>query len=89
MSGEACVADPGLMVFQDIVLRGFWLTRYLAWAPRADILQLYADLEDLVERDQLVGAADSVFAAENVKAALARAEEAGGKGKVFVRFRPE
>lgn len=89
MSGEACVANPGLLVFQDIVLRGFWLTRYLASAPRPDILQLYADLEGLVERDQLAGAVDSVFAAGNVKAAVARAGEVGGRGKVFVRFRPE
>jgi NADPH:quinone reductase-like Zn-dependent oxidoreductase len=89
MSGEACVVNPGLMVFQDIILRGFWLTRYLASAPRPDILQLYADLERLVEGDQLAGAVDSMFAAEDVKAAVVRAGEVGGKGKVFVRFRPE
>jgi NADPH:quinone reductase-like Zn-dependent oxidoreductase len=89
MSGEANLVNPGLMVFQDIVLRGFWLTRYLASAPRPDILRLNTDLEGLVECDQLAGAVDSVFAAEDVKAAVARAGEAGGNGKVFVRFRPE
>lgn len=89
MSGEAAAVNPGLLVFQDIALRGFWLTRYLATAPRSDVRDLYADLEKMVERDQLVTAVDSVFASEDIKAAVRRAGEAGGGGKVFVRFNPE
>jgi len=89
MSGEAAAVNPGLMVFQDIAMRGFWLTRYLASALRSDVLRLYADLETMMERGQLVGVVDSVFAAEDIKAAVKQAGEAEGGGKVFVRFHLE
>jgi NADPH:quinone reductase-like Zn-dependent oxidoreductase len=60
MSGEAATINPGLLVFQDIVARGFWLTRYLASAPRSDIVQLYGDLERLVDHNQLASKVASV-----------------------------
>ena len=50
MSGEAATINPAFLVFQDIIARGFWLTRYLASAPRSEIVQLYGDLERLVDR---------------------------------------
>lgn len=86
MSGEAAIVNPGLLVFQDIVARGFWLTRHLASAPRADIVQLYADLGRLVDSGRLVSKVDTVFRAEEIKAAVTRASETGGAGKVFVTF---
>jgi mitochondrial enoyl-[acyl-carrier protein] reductase / trans-2-enoyl-CoA reductase len=88
MSGEAAAVNPGLMVFQDIAIRGFWLTRYLATAPRSDVLRLYADLEKMMGGSQFVSAVNSVFAAEDIKAAVKRAGEVDGGGKVFVHFRP-
>lgn len=86
MSGEAAMIDPGLAVFQDIMVRGFWLTRHLATAPRPDILALYAELERLIEQDQLTAAVDSVFAAEDIRDAVRRAGEPGVNGKVLVKF---
>ncbi len=83
MSGEAAVVNPGLIVFQDIMMRGFWLTRYLASAPRSDIIRLYGELEALLAHDHLVGKVDSMFEAENIKAAVARAGDAGAGGKVL------
>lgn len=86
MSGEAAHIDPSLLVFQNINVRGFWLTRHLASAPRPETLQLYAELERLVDRGQLKSRVDSVFPVEGIKFAVKQASEIGGTGKVFVTF---
>jgi trans-2-enoyl-CoA reductase len=88
MSGEAAMLNPGLAVFQDISFRGFWLTRYLATADRPDVARLYGELQGLAESGTLIGSVDSVFAADEIKAAVKRASERESKGKIFVRFGP-
>jgi mitochondrial enoyl-[acyl-carrier protein] reductase / trans-2-enoyl-CoA reductase len=85
-SGEAVVVNPALMVFQDLRLRGFWLTRHLAAAPYAELVALYAELEQLIDRGFLVAAIDSVFKVEAIKDAVARACSSNTSGKVVVTF---
>lgn len=90
MSGEAAQLNPAQVVFQNITLRGFWLTRYLMSAERKELVRLYGELERLVEDGALASAVDSVFPPEQIKSAVKRAGETSD-GKVFVRFatRPE
>lgn len=90
MSGEVAQLNPGLAVFQNITLRGFWLTRYLMSTERKDLVRLYGELERLVEDGVLASTVDSVFTPEQIKSAVKRAGETSD-GKVFVRLttRPE
>jgi NADPH:quinone reductase-like Zn-dependent oxidoreductase len=86
MSGEAPAVNPGFLVFQDVSLHGFWLTRYLRTAPLAEIVALYRTLEGMLTAGELAARIDSVFQADDIKAAVRRAGESGRTGKVVVTF---
>ncbi|MEP9351951.1 2-enoyl thioester reductase domain-containing protein, partial [Xanthobacter sp. KR7-225] len=86
MSGEPMRIDPARLVFGDLRARGFWLTRYLAETPRADVVALYQRLSALARAGALAPGVSSRFHASDIKAALAHAEETLGKGKTLVSF---
>lgn len=86
MSGAPCTINPGTLVFQDILIRGFWLSKYLMNAPRDAIAALYAGLDDLASSGKLETKIDSVFPASDIKGAVSRASKPGINGKVMVTF---
>lgn len=86
MSGEPAAINPGLLVFNDIRLRGFWLTRHLSIAPRPEIAALYAELAGLVAAGRLVTSIDAVFGIDAIRDAVRRAGAGGRAGKVMVTF---
>ena len=86
MSGTPCTINPGPLVFQDIRIRGFWLSKYLMNAPRDALEALYGRLDDLSSSGRLVTKIDSVFRADDIKDAVRRASKPGIDGKVMVAF---
>lgn len=86
MSGTPCTINPGTLVFQDIRIRGFWLSKYLMNAPRDAVEALYGRLDDLLSAGWLVTRIDSVFRADDIKSAVRRASTPGIDGKVIVAF---
>src|SRR5216684_4115749 len=54
MSGEPTTTAPGTIVFNDLRVRGFWLSRYLLNAPREGIDALYRELDALSITGRLV-----------------------------------
>jgi len=86
MSGEPATVAPGAVVFNDLRIRGLWLSKYLMSAPRDAIDVLYRRLDELSVSGRLATKIDSVFSADDIKGAVRRASEAGINGKVVVRF---
>lgn len=86
MSGQRAAVDPALLVFRDIRLRRFWLAQHLRRTPYHDIVNLYAETEDLMCRGLLRTAIDSTFEADAIKDAVRRAQAPGTHGKVIVTF---
>jgi trans-2-enoyl-CoA reductase len=86
MSGDPMRIDPGRLVFRDLRLRGFWLTRYLAETLRADIVALYQRLSALARTGALAPEVSGRFHVLDIKVALAHAEETMGQGKTLVSF---
>lgn len=86
LSGEPLTVNPGMMVFQDISLRSFWLTRYLATADQTGITDLYREIERFVSEGQIVAQIDSVHDAGAIRDAVRRAGSADVAGKVVVTF---
>ncbi len=86
MSGEPATVAPGAVVFNDLRIRGLWLSKYLMSAPRDAIDVLYRRLDGLSVSGRLATKIDSVFGADDIKGAVRRASEAGINGKVVVRF---
>lgn len=85
-SGAAARIDRSMLVFRDIRLRGFWLTRWLGTAPPAARRELYGELEPIAEPLDLTPRIDSVLPAGGIRAAVGRALEIGSAGKVLVSF---
>ena len=86
MSGEPTTITPGTVVFKDLRVRGFWLSKYLLNAPRAGIDALYRELDELSISGRLVTKIDSVFRADEIRSAVRRASRSGIDGKVIVSF---
>lgn len=86
MSGEALTLNPGSLVFQDIHVRGFWLTRYLATAPRSEVVRLYDRVRDVLFRTPASQKVAALYPASEIKAAVTRAAGAESGSKVFVTF---
>jgi NADPH:quinone reductase-like Zn-dependent oxidoreductase len=86
MSGKPATIASGAVVFNDLRIRGLWLSRYLMGAPRDAIDELYRRLDQLSVTGRLTARIDSVFRADDIKSAVRRASEAGINGKVIVRF---
>ncbi len=86
MSGEPTTIAPGTIVFKDVRVRGFWLSKYLLNAPRAGIDALYRELDELSISGRLVTKIDSVFRADEIRSAVRRASRSGIDGKVIVSF---
>ena len=86
MSGAPCSISPGTVVFNDLRVRGLWLSKFLMNAPRDTIRTLYGRLDELTAAGRLVTRIDSVFRADDIKSAVGRACEMGIDGKVIVRF---
>lgn len=86
MSGEPIVVDAGLIVFRDLRIRSVWLTQYLRTASPTSIASLYQELDELVVQGRLATKIDSVFEADDIRAAVRRAGTPGTDGKVMVRF---
>ncbi len=48
LSGEPCMVRPYRTIFEGIKLTGFWISKHIANAGRAELEALYADLAKLV-----------------------------------------
>lgn len=86
MTGEPGEVSAGSLIFNDIVVRGFWLRRYLMETPRDEIEALYARLCDMAEKGIIGARVDSRFPVTEVKAAVERAWRFEGEGKVLITF---
>lgn len=75
----------GLLIFGDIVWRGFWITRWYERATAARRAALFAELFDLSERGIVTTPVEATYALEDIAAALAHAQRARRTGKVLLR----
>ena len=73
----------GLLIFRDLSVHGFWLTRWLENARLPEVHRTYALLAGMVAEGKLTVPVDSVHALEDFAAALARLEAPDRRGKVL------
>jgi mitochondrial enoyl-[acyl-carrier protein] reductase / trans-2-enoyl-CoA reductase len=86
MARQPVKVPNGFLIFKDVRLCGFWLSRWLEQAPRDEICRLYGELASLV----LAGALKQTVAAEYAIAAIHEALDHASRdargGKVLLRF---
>ncbi len=73
----------GLLIFKDLRLCGFWLTRWMKEASRAELDDTYGRLADEMKAGRLVLPVDATFPLQDFAAALARNAADGREGKVL------
>ncbi len=84
LSLEPCVFSPEHLIFRNVHLVGFWLSRVLNKMAAVDRNQQILQLANWVCEGSLVGSIDSVYPIDQITLALRRAEQAGRRGKVLV-----
>ena len=73
----------GLLIFKDLEIRGFWLTRWIDKAPREELDNAYAFLAQEVAAGRLEVPVDSTHELGDFLAAFERLGSADRKGKVL------
>jgi NADPH:quinone reductase-like Zn-dependent oxidoreductase len=86
MSGELPAVPRGIHVFNELAVRGVWVTNWFRNAPRSEIESVVHELVDLVARGVLTVPVDSTFPIAHYADALARATAPERSGKVLLTF---
>lgn len=83
MGRKPLTLPNGLLIFQDIRVRGLWVTRWVENAPADEVRGIYQELARRVADGRLVQQVDSTFPLEAFQQALARLESPERSGKVL------
>jgi NADPH:quinone reductase-like Zn-dependent oxidoreductase len=84
LSGQPCQLSAHHTIFKGITLRGFWLQKALTSMARPEIEKLYAELGARVADGTIHVEIEATYPIEEIKAALAHAEQEGRSGKILV-----
>ncbi len=85
LSMEPCTISPEHLIFRNIELTGFWLSRVLNKMSAAERVLQISKLAQLSHEGKLIGPIDSQFSIQQIQEALGRADETGRNGKVIIR----
>lgn len=84
LSGVPCAVSPADVVFRDVSLRGFWLSRWFATAPLEERRAVYARLTALVADGTIRVPVEATYPLARVAEALAHAAREGRGGKILL-----
>lgn len=86
LSGEPCMLDGRETVFRDVRLHGFWLRKWFADTPPAQIAALYRELASRLADGTLAVEVEAVYPLRKIKEAVAHAARSGRSGKILISF---
>lgn len=84
MSRQSVKVPNKFLIFRELTVTGFWVTKWLEESPRDEILAVYAALAGMVMSGQLVQAIDQRRPLAEVREACDRAREEKRDGKVIL-----
>jgi len=73
----------GLLIFQDIRWRGFWVSQWYREASAGTVGALFAELFDLAKRGVVHAPVERLYPLAEASAALAHAAQGGRSGKIL------
>jgi mitochondrial enoyl-[acyl-carrier protein] reductase / trans-2-enoyl-CoA reductase len=83
MGRKPITLPNGLLIFQDIRIRGLWVTRWADNAPREEIHTVYQNLAERVAAGKLIQPVDRTYLLDDCSNALARLDAPERSGKVL------
>jgi trans-2-enoyl-CoA reductase len=86
MARQPVKVPNGFLIFKDVRLRGFWLTRWLEQAPREEVISLYQKLSGLVAAGALKQTIAAEYPLTEIGEALQSAARDARGGKVLLRL---
>jgi NADPH:quinone reductase len=84
LDGRPVSVDPGPFLFRELVLQGFWLTRWLQRVPPERVRAAVGAVLAGAARGEFRPAVDSTYPLAEVAKAVLRAETPGRKGAVVL-----
>ncbi len=84
MSRQPLKVPNGLLIFKDLHLNGFWLTRWLAQLPPAEVRSLYSSLAALILNGTIHQPVAATYPLGNLHDALLHASSSARNGKILL-----
>ncbi len=84
MTGEPVRFPTRNLIFDDVRLCGFWVTRWLREAPAREVEAMYAELFDLIREGVLFAPVAATYSLDRYRDALEHAACPGKGGKVLL-----
>lgn len=84
LSGKDTTLDTAMTIFNDIRLRGFWLSKWFETASREQQMAAFGKIIPLIASGALAANVDSRFSVDDIKQAVTRAVQRGRNGKVLI-----
>ena len=85
MARQSLKIPNGLLIFNDIAWRGFWVTRWYQKATAAQRAALFAELFKLTASGVLTTPVEAVYPLNHIAQALAHAQQEKRTGKILLR----
>lgn len=85
LSGRRCEIDPKHLVFRNVTLRGFWVSKWIERSAPAAVQTLYAELAELLLDGTLRVGIAGVYPFARIQEAMAHAAREARGGKVLLR----
>ncbi len=84
LAAAAMRLDPGLMIFNETVVRGFWMTAWMSRASQQERAAAVQQIFSLALTNNLPLPVSAIFALADGQAAVLAAEQPGRPGKVLL-----
>lgn len=84
LSGKPATLNPAITIFNDIRIRGFWLSTWFKTATMKEKQAAFGQIIPLVASGALKANIDSRFTVSEIKQAVTRAAQGGRNGKVLI-----
>ena len=84
LSGEPCQLSGASLVFRDITLRGFWLTKWYRDASVEQRGAVFAELGQMIAEGSLYARVQASYSIDQIKTAVATAAAGGRDGKILI-----
>lgn len=84
LSGKPCQIGANHLIFRDVQLEGFWLSKILNRMSHQQRTELYDEVTLMVKQGHVHGQIDSCFELAQISEALRRSESPERRGKVIL-----
>ncbi|MCX2981136.1 alcohol dehydrogenase [Halieaceae bacterium IMCC14734] len=84
LSGQPVTLNPAMTIFNDIRIRGFWLSKWFETSTMEEKQAAFGGIIPMIASGALKADVDSRFTVSEIKQAVTRAAQRGRNGKVLI-----